>query len=206
MYYDKLNVIFIDYAGTLCTFHHSTDQDIEEKVKILADICHECDAKIVFTSGCKNAINEETLEIDHEAGGVLYLFYLFDKYNIEVYGRTPSVNKYSSNGVSFKEMWKEDEIRLFLMKHPEIEHYCVIDDDDLTALRKPSDLDKVRSHLVVTKDIDETNPDDEGLQPYHKEMIKEVLNKENDILHMIFRYRRYKYRQFKIEKKTLNKQ
>ena len=40
------------------------------------------------------------------------------------------------------------QIRLFLFRHPEIEHYCVIDDDDLAP--KKSDLNKVRKHLVKT--------------------------------------------------------
>ena len=203
--YNPVKVIFIDFAGTLCTNYYQSDSQIEEKVKILADICHTYDAKIVISSGSKQVINEETLEIDHEAS-VLYLFYLFAKYEIEVIGRTPSVKKYSSDGVCFKEMWKEDEIRLYLMRHQEIVSYCVIDDDDLSDIHQKSDLDKVRSHLVKTSYYNKEEPEKEGLQPFHKELVGKVLSKDNDVLHSVFRYRRYKQGQFKPKCLLLNKQ
>ena len=37
---------------------------------------------------------------------------------------------------SFYSIWKEDEIRLYLFRHPEVLHYCVIDDDFNALLRR----------------------------------------------------------------------
>ena len=186
-----MNVIFLDFDGVLDTHYYKEDEQIEEKIKILADICHTYNAKVVIEASAKTAIDEETLEIDEDSKWVNFLFGLFNKYNIEVIGRTPEVKKYDYHFKgSYISMWKEDEIRLYLMRHPEIEHYCVIDDDDLTAMHRKSDLDKVRHHLVMTKDFLDNNPQDEGLQDYHKEEVGKILQKENDVRRLILKYRR----------------
>ena len=184
-----MNVIFLDFDGVLDTNYYKSKEQVEEKVKILADICHTYDAKVVISASAKVAIDEDTLEID-DAEWVNYLFFLFKKYNIEVIGRTPDVKKYTSNDKSsYLEMWKEDEIRLYLMRHPEIEHYCVIDDDDALFILKKSDLDKVRSHLVITKDYQD-NQENEGLQAYHKEEVGEILKKENNVKKLLLKYKK----------------
>lgn len=85
-------------------------------------------------------------------------------------------------------MWKEDEIRLYLYRHPEIDHYCIIDDDDLSP--RNSDLNKVRDHLVRTINYS-NNPDEEGILPKHKIEIKEVLTKDNDIKRLVLKKRSY---------------
>ena len=184
-----MNVIFLDFDGVIDTHYYQSNEQMEEKIKILADICHTYDAKVVIEASAKDAINEETMEM--EEGWVKDIFNLFEKYDIDCVGRTPNVRKYDShNRSSYVSMWKEDEIRLYLMRHPEIDHYCVIDDDDLTAMHRKSDLDKVRNHLVVTKDFLETNPKDEGLQLYHKEEVGKILEKENDIKKLVLKYKK----------------
>ena len=175
-----MNVIFLDFDGVIDTNYYKSDEQMEEKIKILGDICHEYDCKVVIEASAKDAIDEETLEIDKEAIWILKIFEWFEKYDIKCIGRTPNVCKKNNNN-SYNSMWKEDEIRLYLFRHPEIEHYCVIDDDDLTELHRKSDLDKVRNHLVKTKDYLLDNPKDEGLQYYHKEEVGKVLKLENDI-------------------------
>ena len=116
---------------------------------------------------------------------VNYIFYLFDKYKIECIGRTPNVEKkYSST--SSMPMWKEDEIRLYLFRNPEIEHYCVIDDDDLMPYN--SDLNKVRDHLVTPLFYSE-NPDKEGLLIEHKEEVGKILKKENKIRKLVLKHK-----------------
>ena len=174
-----MNVIFLDFDGVLDTNYYKSRKDIEEKIAILANICHEYDCKVVIEASAKDAIDEDTLEIDSDSEWVKYIFEMFNKYNIECIGRTPNVIKRYSDH-SYTSMWKEDEIRLYLFRHPEIDHYCIIDDDDL-RMYKRSDLDKVREHLVVTDDFLKKNPEEEGLLDSHKEQIKEILNKENDI-------------------------
>jgi hypothetical protein len=185
-----MNVIFLDVDGVLDTYKYRSHDDVESKIKILSDICHTYNAKVVLSAACKCAVDELTMEIDSNAEWVLYLFSLFKKYNIEVIGRTPEVKRYDEQyRNSYLSMWKEDEIRLYLMRHPEIDHYCIIDDDDLAAMHRKSDLDKVRHHLVKTNDYNFDNPEDEGLQEYHKEEVGKILQKENDIKKLLLRYK-----------------
>ena len=181
-----MNVIFLDFDGVLDTNYYKSDEQIEEKIKILSDICHKYDCKVVIEASAKLAIDEETLKIDSDANWVNFLFSCFKKYNIDVIGRTPSVRKYYSKNF-YTSMWKEDEIRLYLFRHPEIEHYCIIDDDDLTAMHRKSDLDKVRDHLVTTKDFLKDKPWEEGLLESHQEEVGEILKKENKIKKLVLK-------------------
>ncbi len=177
-----MNVIFLDFDGVLDTIHFNEDKDIERRIKILADICHEYDCKIVIEASAKDAIDEDTLEIYPNALFVKKIFSWFDKYGIECIGRTPDVAK-KNDKFSEIPMWKEDEIRLYLLRHPEIEHYCIIDDNDtVNMLRwKRGDLDKVKDHLVETIYYSKDNPEEEGLLPHHKELIGKILKKDNNI-------------------------
>ena len=171
-----MNVIFLDFDGVLDTIHYTSMEDIERKIIILADICKEFNCKVVIEASAKNAIDEETLEVE-EGSWVKDIFKLFKKYGI---GRTPNVIKRIGEN-SYSPIWKEDEIIKYLEMHPEIKHYCIIDDDDTKAMHwQKSDLDKVREHLVETIYYSD-NPEEEGLLPKHKEEILKVLQKENDI-------------------------
>lgn len=184
-----MNVIFLDFDGVLDTYHFEIDEDVEKKIKVLADICHMYDAKVVIEASARVTINEETMEIDSKSEFVLYVFYLFNKYDIDVIGRTPNVKRYiSSDKVGHIDGWKEDEIRLFLFRHPEIEHYCVIDDDDLSDTHRKSDLDKIRPHLVKTEDYSD-NPEEEGLLPKHMEEVGEKLKVENEVRRLVLKYK-----------------
>jgi hypothetical protein len=171
-----MNVIFLDFDGVLDTRHYYSPSDIEKRIKILSDICKEFDCKVAITASAKDAIDEETMEIDSE--WVRNIFDCFNKYDIECIGRTPNVGRGFDNG-SHTSMWKEDEIRLYLYRHPEIDHYCVIDDDDL-AIFKTSDLNKVRVHLVTTKFMS-NNPEEEGLLERHKTEVGNALRLDNEI-------------------------
>ena len=176
-----MNVIFLDFDGVIDTIHYNSDKDVEERIKLLGEICHELDCKVVIEAAAKDAIDEETNEIYGK--WVNYIFDLFNKYEIDCIGRTPNVEIKLSDSSTIP-MWKEDEIRLYLYRHPEIEHYCVIDDDDLQP--HDSDLNKVRDHLVKTIYYSD-NPEEEGLLPKHKEEIKKVLKKDNDIKKLVLK-------------------
>lgn len=182
-----MNVIFLDFDGVIDTNYYRSNEQIEEKIKILADICHTYNCKVVIEASAKTAIDEETLEIDSDANWVNFLFDMFKKYNIECIGRTPNVRKKLNNS-SYLSMWKEDEIRLYLYRHPEITNYCIIDDDDLLVLHRESDLNKVRNHLVITQDFLTRNPQEEGLLPKHKEEVGQILQKENEIRRLVLKY------------------
>jgi hypothetical protein len=190
-----MNVIFLDFDGVLDTRHDLLDancmivpEDIlyeraQKRIALLAEICREYNCKVVIEASAKIAIDEETMEISPTSEWVNFIFKMFKKYGVECIGRTPDVIiPFSKN--SYLPMWKEHEIRLYLYRHPEIEHYCVIDDDDLQPHN--SDLNKVRDHLVKTIYYSD-NPLEEGLLPKHKEEIKEVLKKDNDIKKLVLK-------------------
>jgi len=176
-----LNVIFLDFDGVIDTIHFYSCEDVEKRIMILSDICKTYDCKVVIEAAAKDAIDEETMEVSGKR--VNYIFSLFDKYGIECIGRTPNVKKRLSSSSCY-EMWKEDEIRLYLYRHPEVEHYCIIDDDDLAPHN--SDLNKVREHLLKTIYYSE-EPLEEGLLESHKEEIGKILKKENKIRKLIFK-------------------
>ena len=179
-----MNVIFLDFDGVIDTYHYMSDQDVEEKIKILSTICKETSSKVVIEAAAKDAINEETNEI--EGKWVNLIFNLFNKYGIECIGRTPNVKKYYKENL-YTSMWKEDEIRLYLLRHPEITNYCVIDDDDLYP--RKSDLNKVRNHLVKTIYYS-NNKEEEGLLPKHLEEVQEKLKEENEIRKLVLKYKK----------------
>ncbi len=170
-----MNVIFLDFDGVLDTEHRYSDLDIEKRIIILSDICHAYDCKIVIESSHKEFINEDTLESDVD--WIDNIFKCFKKYDIKCIGKTPVVKKVLSDS-TYLPIWKEDEIIAYLEEHPEIEHFCILDDDDLTDLNMKSDLDKVRDYLVKTTNQSD-NYDEEGLLLKHKELVGKVLEKEN---------------------------
>lgn len=215
-----MNVIFLDFDGVLCTYHFKSNQDIENKVKILSYICQKLNCKVVIESAHKDDIDEKTLEVDTTYGSYAkHVLDLLRKHGIEVIGRTPVLtSKYSYNHLNkefidklksdyFKtrkyieqtklsdylnkylyskvNIWKEDEIRIYLMRHLEIKHYVILDDDDLGPLK--SDLNKVRDHLVQTINYDEQHPENEGLLLCHEEEISNILKKENKIRSYVLR-------------------
>ena len=170
-----MNVIFLDFDGVLDTIHYKSLYDIERRIKILGDICKEYNCKVVIESSAKDAIDEETLEVA-EGSWVNDIFRLFKKYGIECIGRTPNV-KVKIKDNSYLPMCKVNEILKYLEMHKEIDHYCVIDDDDTKRMHwEKSDLDKVRDHLVETIYYS-NNPEEEGLLPKHKEEVGRILKK-----------------------------
>lgn len=175
-----MKVIFLDFDGVLNGRHDVYakgfkelpesvyKENVEKRIKLLGEICEENDAKVVIESVYKKLINEETLDSEEE-----WLQFILDtmkKYCIEVVGITPCLNDI------YTPTCKENEILEYLRRHPEVDSFCVIDDDDCKAMGLKSDLDKVRDYLVET--IYESEDGNEGLQEYHKEEIKNILQKK----------------------------
>jgi len=172
-----MNVIFLDFDGVLNTIHKNTNEDIEERIKILGDICKEYDSKVVIEASAKNFINYETMEATSD--WLKFILKCFEKYNIDCIGKTPNIQKELKDGL-FTDIWKEDEIIEYLNNHPEVKHYCVIDDDDALTIIGQSDLDKVRDHLVKTIYYS-NNIEEEGLLPIHKKEVGKILKLERGI-------------------------
>lgn len=179
-----MNVIFLDFDGVINTFNSVLEpfedkNAVEKRIKILGDICKEYNCKIVIESSHKTCIDEETLETDVE--WINDLFDSFKKYGIEVIGRTKDLHSNPKNST----IWKEDEILEYLNRHPEIEHFCVLDDDDLVTIPdmekkdfSKSDLNKVRDYLVTPLLYSETDPNESGLLESHKKEVGKILKKE----------------------------
>ena len=144
----------------------SINLDIDEdKVKILGNIINLTGSKIVLTSSRRWDWKDGSDKLQSPSHRALK--YLFDKYNIEVIGITSKVpggnEKYSSSS------WRENEIKKYLIEHPEIESFCVIDDDI-------DDLMTLKQFLIKTSfgtDI----WDDGGLQNEYVEQAVKILNK-----------------------------
>ena len=188
----KKNVIFLDIDGVLNTWHTLRElllyenekyyNEVQnEKLKILSEICHRYDCKVVMSSTHKDIMDEKTLEIKNDGEEWFKeLLEAFKIYDIELIGRTPTVTRKDTE-TDKPFVWKEDEIRLYLFRHPEIDHYVILDDDDLEDKHKKSDLDKVKAHLVKTDNHLENHSEKEGLLERHIDEVGEVLKKENEI-------------------------
>ncbi len=174
-FFKPINVIFLDFDGVLDTSHYMSNEDVEKRIAILADICKTYNCKVVIEAASRDAIDYNTMTGNNEWG--TFLLKCFNKYGIECIGKTPNVQRQN------KDMWKEDEILEYLRRHPEVEHFVILDDDDTKNMLhwKTSDLDKVRDHLVETILYSKEHPEEEGLLPRHKEEVGRILKKENSI-------------------------
>lgn len=201
-----MNVIFLDFDGVLDTYNDTIDEldygvskeeinkRVERRIAILGDICREYDCKVVISASAKRNMIDETLEIIEPSDRLEFLFEMFKKYGIEVIGKTPDIEikEEKKDSTVYYSSNKQNEIMLYLYRHPEIEHYCVIDDDDLASIyHRESDLEKVGKHLVRTYDFLD-NPDEEGLLERHKELVGRALQVENEVKRLIKRRERKK--------------
>lgn len=164
-----MNVIFLDFDGVVNTYH---DKDLEGRIKVLAEICKKYSCKVVISAAARKNISEKTLT--SHVGWVNNILQLMKKYNIECIGRTKVIKKKSDNGFYY-DMCKEAEIIHYLISHPEIKHFCIIDDEDLT---KEPDTGKLRDY-IVTPVFYSVNPDEEGLLPTHINEVGMILKKKN---------------------------
>ena len=141
---------------------------------------YEYNCKVVISSSYKDLIDEDTLETEVE--WIQDIFNTMKYYGIEIIGRTPNLSSFKEDYDGNPPIWKEDEILEYLKIHPEINNYVVIDDNDLKAMHRKSDLDKVIDHLVETKYYSKENPEEEGLLDKHKEEVGIILQKKRTLL------------------------
>lgn len=107
-----MNVIFLDFNGVLDTYDRFDEID-SSNLHILIDAIILTDSKVVITSSNKDYFyrNGKHNEI------MLNLINVLKSYNIDVLGYTKKLEN------------REEEICDYLCSHPEIVHYCIIDDD-----------------------------------------------------------------------------
>jgi hypothetical protein len=190
-----MNVIFLDFDGTIEGYGYDSDEETEKRIKLLSEICHKYNAKVVIESAHKSAIEIEDGHVTSDVKWIKQILDLFVKYDIECIGITPTVKKYTnSDRRSYHPVWKEYEILVYLMRHPEIEHFCILDDDDARYMCSVSDLKRLYDYLVCVDTRYNSKKEALGLQEEHIPMVGEVLKKENKVRRLLLKY-----------KKTLNK-
>ena len=165
-----MNVIFLDFDGVVCTSVFQNNADIEAKIILLKEICDYCNASVVITSIHKNSFDPITLEpIDKDAEYAIYVMDTLKKHNVPIIGMTPTLNVEIASTTYY--LNKGYEILKYLSLHPEIENYCIIDDEE----NKICVDDELKEHLLLVP-YDYKNPNKSGLLPIHKEEIFKILN------------------------------
>lgn len=144
-----MKIIFLDFNGVLDTYDNM-DELNPENLKRLKRIADECDAKIVISSSLKNSyyktgqFSKKLTQIVKELQEV----------GIEVIGITPQANT------------RQEEIELYLENHPEVQQFCILDDD--------YEMERLKDHLVKLPSQQEVGQ--LGLEDVHMNMAIEILN------------------------------
>lgn len=107
-----MKVIFLDFNGVLDTSGKMDIIDMDN-LFILGELVDKMEAKVVISSSVKNTY----YYTGHHNKVMNYLMETLVNYGIEIYGITPWMDT------------REEEIREYLNKHPEITDYLIIDDD-----------------------------------------------------------------------------
>ena len=175
-----MKVIFSDINGVLddnkSHFKHfkkiekykkdlSVFKEIDEsKIELLAKICIENDANLVFCSYWKHLLD---LKYDKEMCSLLKSILIkLNSCGVKSADFTPKSNE--NDGIWYHE--KSMEINEYLRMHPEVDSYCVIGDTY-------SELELHENNLILTT-WDTDGLGNGGLLPTHQEEIKKILSKK----------------------------
>lgn len=115
-----MKVIFLDFNGVLDTYEEMNIIN-KENLERLKKIVYLTDSYVVISSSIKNSFYY---------GGFYSKTYLYvvselEKAGIKVIGITPHAKT------------REEEIRIYLSEHKNIENYCIIDDDyDMESMKE----------------------------------------------------------------------
>ncbi len=146
-----MKVIFLDFNGVLDTYENM-DEINRDNLMRLKCIVDKTNAKIVISSSLKNSyyitgrFSKRLQNIIKEIESV----------GIEVIGITPYLKT------------REEEIKSYLSYHPEIEAFCILDDDfEMESLK--DNLVKLPSQMQI---------DQSGLEDEHIHMAIRILLKK----------------------------
>ena len=144
-----MKVIFLDFNGVLDTFENMNEVD-PTNLNILKEIIRETNAKIVISSSIKNSY----FYCGKHNSTMKYFMKVLEENGIEIYGLTPWLEK------------RELEIKKYLEEHPEIEDYCIIDDDYY--------FESMKEHMIK---LDHQWLGTNGLQDINKDNIIKILKR-----------------------------
>jgi len=145
-----MKVVFLDFNGVLDTCENM-DQIDKENLERLKYIVDKTGAKIVISSSLKNSY----YFTGHFSKHLQKIIQEIESVGIEIIGITPYVGD------------REKEIELYLAGHPEIDTYCILDDDyEMEALKE--NLVKLPPQMQIGQD---------GLNDEHVDLAIKILNK-----------------------------
>lgn len=144
-----MKIIFLDINGVLDT-NERMDEIDSNNLKRLEHIVNETGAKVVISSSLKNSY----YHFGYLSEKLNNIIKQIESKNIEVIGITPKSNI------------REEEIQLYLQSHPEIENFCIIDDD--------YEMESLKENLV--KLPNQMQKDQKGLDDIHTKIAIEILN------------------------------
>lgn len=159
-----MNIIFLDIDGVLNSMAYfeslktrtARDEISDYHLKLLAELYHSCDAKIVLSSTWRDLDkpHEDCYKMYH------YLENCLAKYDMCIFSQTPIVNGE-----------RPKEIKTWLTNHSNISHYVSLDDDFCSEDYRKYGIEKC---LIATKFFCK-KLEDGGLQPIHIEKAKKIL-------------------------------
>ena len=115
-----MNVIFLDFNGVLDT-HENIDEININNLQRLKHIVDVTNSKVVISSSLKNSY----YYTGHYSRHLQNIVNEIENIGIEIIGITP------------KAKTREEEIKMYLSHHPEIDNYCILDDDyDMESLKE----------------------------------------------------------------------
>ena len=146
----NMKVIFLDFNGVLDTYENMDEINIDN-LRRLKYIVDETDAKVVISSSLKNSY----YYTGHFSKHLQNIMKEIENIGIEIIGITPYAKE------------REEEIKIYLKEHPEIEAYCILDDD--------YEMEELREHLV--KLPPQMQIGQVGLEDIHTDMAIKILTK-----------------------------
>lgn len=115
-----MNVIFLDFNGVLDT-HENIDEININNLQRLKHIVDVTNSKVVISSSLKNSY----YYTGHYSRHLQKIINEIEQIGIEIIGITP------------KGKTREEEIKIYLSLHSEIDNYCILDDDyDMESLKE----------------------------------------------------------------------
>lgn len=145
-----MKIIFLDFNGILDTYENM-DEINPDNLKRLKQIIESTNAKVVISSSLKNSYYYLGSYSKH----LKEIIETLENYGIEVIGITPL------------RATREEEIKNYLLDHPEVENYCILDDD--------YEMEDLKTNLVklpLQNFIGQT-----GLEDSHMEKAIKILNR-----------------------------
>ena len=144
-----MKVIFLDFNGVLDTSENMDEIDFNN-LQRLKYIVEKTDAKIVISSSIKNSF----YYTGHFSKLLMHVIKTIENEQMEVIGITP------------KSSTRENEIKLYLNSHADIENFCIIDDD--------YDMEDFKLHMVKLPSQGEIGQ--MGLDDFYMNKAIEILN------------------------------